>query len=156
MRKILLGPDSRKTNEAATDWIDLCEQTTAEISSEDHLHPLEDALRLGTEGGWRASTPGPQQIRLKFNSPQHIRRIRLEFTETQVSRSQEFALFVTTAREPRREILRQQWSFSPSGSTTELEDYKVDLPGVTVIDLELDPGRHDAGVFASLQALLIG
>ena len=47
-------------------------------------------LRLGNEDEWLASTPGRQRIRLKFDSPQHIQRIRLGFTETQVSRSQEF------------------------------------------------------------------
>ena len=79
------------------------------------------------EGGWRAAVPGKQQIKLTFDSPQHIHHVRLEFTETEVSRSQEFALFVTTTIEPRREVLRQQWSFSRSGSTSEVEDYVVDL-----------------------------
>jgi hypothetical protein len=156
MRKNVIGIQTEKASEAGNDWLDLCEHATAEISSEDPNHPIEDALRPNDNGGWRASTPGRQQIRLKFDRSQRIQRIRIEFTETQVSRSQEFALFVTTARESRREILRQQWSFSPTGSTTELEDYRVDLEEVTAIDMELDPGRHDATVFASLQALRIG
>lgn len=63
---------------------------------------------------------------------------------------------MTTTREPRREVQRQHWSFSPTGSTADLEHYRVDLQEVTSIDLKLDPVRDDTGVFTSLQALQIG
>jgi len=52
---------------------------SAEISSEDPSHPFENALQGG--GGWRAAAPGPQVIRLNFDEPQSIRRIRLTFRE---------------------------------------------------------------------------
>jgi hypothetical protein len=41
-------------------------------------------------------------------------------------------------------VARQQWNFSPNGATEELEDYKVDLHGVTSLELRIDPDRsHD-------------
>jgi hypothetical protein len=155
MRKSLLGSTSKVATKDNSNWLDLCQLCTAEISSEAPNHPIEHALAVGHGGGWRAAASGKQQIKLTFDSPQHIRHVWLEFLEAEVSRSQEFALFVTTNTEPRRELRRQQWSFSPNGSTSEVENYLIDLQGVTSIELEVDPGRHDAGVFASLQALLL-
>jgi hypothetical protein len=155
MRKTLLESTSREATKPKSNWLDLCQLCTAEISSEAPNHPLEHALQIDHEGGWRAAVPGKQLIKLTFDSPQHIHHVRLEFIETEVSRSQEFALFVTTSTEPRRDILRQQWSFSPDGSTSEVENYLVELQKVTSIELELDPGRHDSGVFASLQVMLL-
>jgi hypothetical protein len=156
MRKTHIEMNPSTMDNAEAKWIDLSDHATAEISSEDPNHPLEHALEFGSNEGWRAASPGKQKIRFIFDSPQQIKRIRLEFIEEEVSRSQEFALHVTTLSQPRREILRQQWSFSPEGSTIELESYTVDLHGVTMIDLEIDPGRHDMEVFASLRAFLLG
>jgi hypothetical protein len=78
------------------------------------------------------------------------------FREQEVSRSQEIALFATSKTLPRKELVRQQWVFSPQGATTEVEDYFFDLSEVTALELEIDPGRHDKHVFASLQSIQIG
>jgi hypothetical protein len=43
------------------------------------------------------------------------------------------------ARRAFREIVRQQWSFYPQGSTTEIEDYQVNLDSVSVLELALKP-----------------
>ena len=55
------------------------------------------------------------------------------------------------------EVVRQQWNFSPHGTTEELEDYTVDLSGVTAVELRIDPDRsHDptqSQNYASLQSL---
>jgi hypothetical protein len=133
-------------------WLDLESLASAEISSEDPAHPFEHALR-GTEAeGWKSADPGPQNIRLKFDEPQNIRRIRLEFHETQHERAQEFSVTAVTNGE-KRQIVRQQWSFSPTGSTTEVEDYTVNLAAVSALELEIDPGRHDKSAHATLQSI---
>jgi hypothetical protein len=137
-------------------WLDIEKIATAELSSEDPEHPFERALRTDTATGWRALDPGPQLIRLRFDSPQAIRRIYLQFREEEVNRSQEIALFATSKMSPRKELVRQQWVFSPQGATTEVENYFFDLSDVTVLELEIDPGRHDKHVFASLQSIQIG
>ena len=140
----------------AGSWLDLEKVATAELSSEDPQHPFEQALRTDTVDGWRASAPGPQLIRLCFDSPQSVRRIHLQFREERVDRSQEIALFATSKTSPRKELVRQQWVFSPRAATTEIEDYFFELKDVTVLELEIDPGRHDKQVFASLQSIQIG
>ena len=137
-------------------WLDLEELATAELSSEDPEHVFEQALRSDTVDGWRAATPGPQLIRLRFNRPQAVRRIHLQFQEERVERSQEIAIFATSTGSQRRELVRQQWVFSPNEATTETEEYFFDLQDVLVVDLEIDPGRHDKSVFASLKSIQIG
>ncbi len=137
-------------------WLDLEKLATAELSSEDPQHPFEHALRADTTDGWKASSPGPQLIRLRFDSPQSVRRIHLQFREEQVDRSQEIALFATLNGSPRKELVRQQWVFSPRGATTEVEDYFFDLSGLTVLELEIDPGRDNKQAFASLLSIQIG
>ena len=137
-------------------WLDIEKAATAELSSEDPQHPFERALRTDTVEGWKASDPGPQLLRLRFDNPQTIKRIHLQFREEEVTRSQEIALFATSKTSPRRELVRQQWVFSPQGATTEVEDYFFDVKDVTTLELEIDPGRHDKQVFASLQSIQVG
>jgi hypothetical protein len=38
-----------------------------------------------------------------------------------------------------KEIVRQQWNFSPAGATSEVEDYEVDLDGVSALELAIKP-----------------
>jgi len=154
MRKSIVSVP--KTSSASSgQTLDLQQIASVEISSEDAQHPFENALPGGKAGGWRAADPGPQVIRLNFDTPQAIRRIRLEFREDRVQRAQEFALFASSAAHPRREVVRQQWMFSPGNSAIEVEDYTVDLSDVLTLELEIDPGRHDKQAIASLESISI-
>jgi hypothetical protein len=153
MRKSIAPLPKASTISPAVGWLDLQEIASAEISSEDPLHPFENALQA--EGGWRAADPGPQVIRLNFDAPQFVRRIRLEFREEHKERAQEFALFATSSANQRQEIVRQQWTFSPGGSATEVEDYSVDLPAILSLELEIDPGRHDKSAMATLESISV-
>lgn len=155
MRKSILSqPAADASSTSGREWLDLQDLASAEISSEDAQHPFENALQ-GGKGGWRAAVPGPQVIRLNFDHPQAIRRIRVEFREAQRERSQEFAIFATSGTDQRKEVVRQQWSFSPGGSAAEVEDYTVDLPAVVSLELKIDPGRHDHQAIATLESILI-
>jgi hypothetical protein len=145
----------------ASDWIDLTDLAEVEISSEAEGFPIEQALipdPTGTDNaGWRAATPGPQTIRLRFDAPVAIHRIWLHVIERAAERSQEFAVYAGSDDSDLRQIVRQQFSFSPGGSTEEIEDYTVNLENVTVLELRLDPDRaHDpkqSHHYASLAAL---
>jgi hypothetical protein len=138
-----LSHEVSKTPEAADTWLDLETISDVEITSEDAAFPIESALGNGKATGWRAATTGPQVIRLLFSTPQKIRRIQLHIVDRVSERSQEFLLQAVMGDE-RREIARQQWNFSPHGTTEELEDYSVKLDGVTALELKIDPDRsHD-------------
>ena len=72
---------SRADALAASDarWLDLEELAHIEVSSEDPQHPVEGALVLGDERGWRAGQAGPQTIRILFDRPVPVRRMILSF-----------------------------------------------------------------------------
>jgi hypothetical protein len=136
-------------------WLDLAELVRVELTSEDPRHPFDPVFEEGGDHGWRAGGPGKQTIRLLFDDPQTIRRIRLRFCDREQERSQEFVLRYGDQSGSSREIVRQQWSFSPGGSTEEVEDYTVDLVGVTMLELEIDPDRGKNTLPATLAELLI-
>lgn len=137
-------------------WLDLEELAEIEATSEDPSFPLESAMIYGTGPGWRAAQKGEQTIRILFDSPMRLRKIRLEFSETEIERTQEFTLrWATEANGPFKEIVRQQWNFSPRGSTSEIENYEVDLDGVSVLELALKPDLTPANGYATLTQWLI-
>jgi hypothetical protein len=125
-----------------------------EVTSEENGYPIESAL-LGVEDrGWRAANSGTQTIRLIFDEPQKFRRIRLVFEESENMRTQEFVLrWSPDTGHSFREVVRQQWNFSPPGSTRETEDYAVELSDVTVLELIIVPDQNGGAVRASLASL---
>ena len=156
MRKRLVSGEEAHGIPAEGDWLDLDWIARVELTSEDPGFPIENALGDAGATGWRASSSGPQVIRLIFDKPQAIHRIQLHFVDRVSERTQEFAVLAQTA-DTQREVVRQQWNFSPHGTTEELEDYKVNLDGVTALELRIDPDRsHDPKMsqhVASLQRL---
>ena len=104
--------------------------------------------------GWRAAKAGAQTIRLVFDAPQRLRQIWLVFSEAEKERTQEFVLrWSPDGGASFQEILRQQWTFSPPETTREIEDYRVDLAGVTVLELSIVPDISGGEARASLEQL---
>jgi hypothetical protein len=136
-------------------WLDLAEIATVEVTSEDPRYPIESAFAV-SEPGWRAGTAGEQEIRLIFDQPISVRRIQLRFAELEIERTQEFVLRWSAAKGgASTEIVRQQWNFSPQGSTEEVEDYTVDLANVSVLELAICPDKSRREGVASLAAFLL-
>ncbi|MBP1749518.1 MAG: hypothetical protein H6Q52_2057 [Deltaproteobacteria bacterium] len=52
-----------------------------------------------------------------------------------------------------REVLRQQFTFSPPNTTREAEDYTVSLDGVTTLELRIVPDISGGDAHASLARL---
>ena len=152
MRKRIIGALPPAAPQAAADWLRLEQVATVEVSSEESAHPVENALLLpGDPAGWRAGQPGPQSIRLIFDSPQVLRRIRLLFVENEGARTQEFVLrWSPDDGQTWREIVRQQWNFSPHAAAQESEDYRVELVGVTQLELSIVPDVSGGAARASL------
>src|SRR2546423_11891524 len=100
---------------ADTDWLDLERLARVEVSSEEVAFPIEAALVEQRGSGWRAAQAGAQTIRLLFDAPQSLRRIWLVFNEAEQARTQEFVLrWSPDNGATYRELLRQQWTFSPT------------------------------------------
>src|SRR5213596_2520859 len=81
MRKRISSQPQRESPSANTGWLDLEALARVEVTSEDAAHPIESALLPIGATGWRAESPGEQTIRLLFEAPQRLRRIRLLFRE---------------------------------------------------------------------------
>ena len=153
MRKQIISQRQRESPSAHTSWLDLEAVARVEVTSEDAAHPIEAALLTVGGTGWRAESPGEQTIRLLFEAPQRLRLIRLLFQEEKEARTQEFVLrWSPTTESSWRDIVRQQYHFSPSGATEEMEEYQVDLEDVAALELTIIPNLSD-GSYASLSQL---
>ena len=146
MRKQIVTAASKEQARDPT-WLDLEHLARVELTSEDPAHPVESALFPSGAAGWRAAEPGEQTIRLFFSQPLELHHIRLRFIERDLERTQEFALRSSHGGTPSfQELVRQQYTFSPDGATSEVEDVRVDLSGVTALELTIipDQGRDEA------------
>ena len=154
MRKRIITPVQQGTLPPDQNWLDLEGLTEVEITSEDASHPIESALLPDRDSGWRAAGPGEQTIRLLFANPQRLRQIWLNFVETRSERTQEYVLrWSPDGGQSFREIVRQQWNFSPQAATSETEDHHVELPAVTVLELTIIPDISGGDAVASLAQL---
>ena len=132
-------------------WLNLEQIATVEVTSEDPNFPIESVFSSDDGPGWRASEKGPQEVRIIFDQPISLRRIQLSFMESELERAQEFVVRWLSAEGGRpKEIVRQQWNFSPSGSTREVEDYEVALDGVSVLELAITPDLRRQEATATL------
>ena len=154
MRKRIISaiPDTDRPQDEG--WLTVDTAASIEVSSEAQGHPVESALSFGETQGWRAATPGPQRIRLVFDEPQRLRRIALSFEENDIRRTQEFVLrWSADGGRSFREIVRQQWNFSPPDTPREVEEYQVELEDVTLLELEIHPDISSEHTKASLKSL---
>jgi len=155
MRKRIIGQaDRAREPRSEARWLDLERIAEVEVTSEDPSFPIESALALEAEGqGWRAAAPGEQLVRIVFDAPTAVHRISLQFVETQMARTQEFVLrWAAKRNQPFSEIVRQQWTFDPNGSTREIEDYQVNLVNLGVLELAIKPEISGGNALASLAA----
>jgi hypothetical protein len=148
-KRLVDAPGQRSVAEES--WLDLEAMAQVELTSEDTARPIEGALLANGQPGWRAAEPGIQSIRLLFHQPQRLRRILLRFDEPASERTQEFALrWSPDGGRSSRELVRQQYSFSPDGSTSEVEDLNVDLASVTALELTINPDQGRGEAYACL------
>jgi len=127
------------------------------VTSETADHPVENAFdaRRGPGGSrWVAETPGEQTLILTFDTPQKIQQVLLEVEENQASRTQELQLAISLdGGRTYCELLRQEYNFSPPGTTFEREEWVVAAEGVTYLRLWIKPDKRNRPVRASLTAL---
>ena len=86
-----------------------------------------------------------------FRQPCGLKGVTLEAEEREVARTQEVQLTLSTDGVlTYREALRQEFTFSPDGATSEHENWKVLQDGVThgCLMIKPDTGRRD--VYATL------
>jgi hypothetical protein len=156
MRKRQIVPTIQVVEPSNQAWLDLDRNVLVEVTSEQKAYPIESALLPDEEEncGWRAADLGTQIIRLTFDEPQRLKRILLVFEDAENVRTQEFVLrWSRGIGDSFREILRQQWNFSPPHSVKETEDYGIDLFEVAVLELIIEPDKGGREAKASLRTL---
>jgi len=154
MRKRQISPTPPSVPTSGQACLDLEHTALVEVTSEENGYPIESALQETENQGWRAADPGTQTIRLIFDEPQKLRRVLLVFEDNKNIRTQEFVLrWSSDNGKSFREIVRQQWNFSPPDSVREKEDYTVEVSGVTVLELIIVPDKSGGAARASLAKL---
>src|SRR5438477_3581274 len=110
--------------------------------------PLRDEEWLDLDGA------AVVEVKLIFDQPQRLTRIALVFEETAIKRTQEFVLrWSPDGGRSFRDIVRQQWNFSPPDTVREVEEYQVELSDVTVLELIIVPNNSSGAARASLKNL---
>jgi hypothetical protein len=138
---------------------DIAALATVLVTSEASDHPIDHAFdgSRGPSGSrWVAGEPGEQTLILAFDTPQMIQTIRLEVEEQDVLRTQEFSLAISRdGGHTYQELLRQEYTFSPPGTTFEREEWRVMAEGVTHLRLVIRPDKGGGPARATLTALVI-
>jgi hypothetical protein len=142
-------PEEKEIAEIATVW----------VTSEAADNPIECAFdqRRGSGGSrWLAADPGEQRLILAFDHPQTLRAITVEVEEPEVSRTQELQVAVSTdGGQTFQELRRQEYTFSPPGTTFEREEWAVTLDGVTHLQVVIIPDKGGKPCRATLTTLAL-
>jgi hypothetical protein len=139
--------------------LDVSSLATVLVTSESEDHPVENAFdaHRGPGGScWVASEQGEQTLILEFDAPQTIRRVLLEIEETETTRVQEIDLSTSVdGGESYREVVRQEYNFSPPGTTFEREEWQVNADRVTHLRLRIKPDKGGAAGRAKVTSLVL-
>jgi hypothetical protein len=103
-----------------------------------------------------AAVPGEQMLILAFDVAQTIHRVSLEVEELEVSRTQELELSVSSdGGQTYRTLLRQEYTFSPPGTTFEREEWVVTAEAITHLQLRIKPDKGGKPYRATLTSLAV-
>ena len=156
LRKRPLETDAATSARAAGE-IDIAGGATIAYSSENPAHPVEHMLdgRCGSGATrWISARPDTlEHIVVEFDQPQAISRLVYEVEETIRERTQEVRVEVSEdGGRSYRQILVQEYNFSPGGATYQREEQRFDLLHVTHLRLTIVPNKSGSGT-ATLTAL---
>ncbi len=158
LRKQIIKPHPA-TPDDTTGEIDIAAVATVLVTSEAPEHPIDHAFdeHRGLGGTrWVAGEPGEQMVILAFDAPQTINQILLEVEEPEVSRTQDIHLsFSCDGGRTYRELLRQEYNFSPPGTAFERERWTVSAQGVTHLRLVIKPDKGGKLGRATLTSLVL-
>ena len=156
LRKRPLETDAA-TNARAAGEIDIAGCATIAYSSEDPAHPVEHMLDGRSGPGatrWMSARPDTtEHIVIEFDRPQTISRLVYEVEETMQERTQEVRVEVSEdAGRSYRQILVQEYNFSPGGATCQREEQRFNLEKITHLRLTVVPNKKGSGM-ATLTSL---
>jgi len=114
------------------------------------------AAGLGVRRGRLPQGAGEQQLILAFDAPETIGTLVVEIDEPDTGRTQEMTLSVSTdGGRTYRELLRQEYTFSPPGTSREHEEWSVKASGVSHLQLRIKPDKGGKACRATLTTLAL-
>jgi F5/8 type C domain len=155
LRKHLLTTHQTVSGRGAAEK-DIAAVATVLVSSEDPRHPIDyafDGQRGPGASRWIAAQSGEQTLILAFDTPQTIRKILVEVEEPEISRTQEMAVSISQDGQTYRELLRQEYNFSPPGTTLEHEEWSIKADAITHLQLRIKPDKGGKAGRATLTTL---
>lgn len=137
--------------------IDLASCATIAYSSEDPAHRVEHLLDRRCGPGatrWVAARPdATEKIIVEFDRPQGVSRLLYEVEERVRERTQEVRVEISEDDgRSFRQVLVQEYTFSPGGATFQREEQRLNFAHVTHLRLTIVPNKNGSGT-ATLTAL---
>jgi hypothetical protein len=134
----------------AADEIDIAGCATIAYSSENPAYPVEHMLDGRSGPGaprWISARPDAiEHIVVEFDQPQAISRLVYEVEEAMRERTQEVRVEVSEdGGRTYRQILVQEYTFSPRGATYQREDQRFNLPQTSRLRLTIVPNKNGSG-----------
>lgn len=121
-------------------WLPIVRLARVRASSQAAEFPATNALTPDVHSEWRAAEPGAQLIEFRFHLARTIRRIRIVIVDGDQERTQDLSVAWTSRRGERSGVaVRQLFNFSPRGATRQVEEFAVDLPALSTIELRILP-----------------
>jgi hypothetical protein len=159
LRKRILDTAETPTGGHDPAAVDVVAIATVIVTSEQATNPVNHIFdQSGGPGGtrWVAARVGEQDLILDFDTPQTIKRIVLEVEETEVSRRQEVVVSVSRdGGQVYDELIRQEYNFSPPGTTFERETWSVSAQRVTHLRLHITPDKDGKPSRATVTSLVL-
>ena len=160
LRKRQLEPDGARLARAS-DEVDIASCATIAYSSENPAHPVEHLLD-GTSGPgatrWISARPDViEQIVVEFDQLQTISRLVYEVEEAVRERTQEVRVEVSEdGGRTFRQLLVQEYTFSPRGATYQREEQRLNLHQVSHLRLTIVPNKSGSGTATLTSLRLFG
>ena len=156
LRKRRLAADGAASASAEGE-LDIASCVAIAFTSEDPLHPVEHMLDGSSGPGatrWTSARADTiEQILLEFDKPQVLSQLEYEVEEATRERTQEVRVEVSEdGGRTHRQILVQEYNFSPAGATFQREQQRLNLRQVSHLRLTIVPNKNGSGI-ATLTAL---
>ncbi len=149
VRKRLL-PKEGENPAAFAGEIDIASQAVLAYTSDDPDHPIDNLIdgHYGRDSTfWAGAKPNTlERIIVEFDQPQSVSWMIYEVEECACARTQEVSVEVSLdGGSTYRQMLVQEYTFSPAGATFQREVQRLNLPPISHLRLTIVPDKHGSG-----------
>ena len=149
VRKRLL-PKEGENPAAFAGEIDIASHAVLAYTSEDPGHPIDNLIdgHYGRHSTFWAGAKEntTERIIVEFDQPQSVSWMIYEVEDCVCARTQEMRVEVSSdGGRTYRQVLVQEYTFSPAGATFQREVQRLNLPPISCLRLTIVPDKHGSG-----------